>query len=67
MAVAAVVRGRKTCSCSGQMRAEVEAEDGTGRPGAPVEGAPVPVADPVVPANSNLGQDPLIDPDSAAD
>ena len=57
---------RKPMTAAG-LAAEVEAEGGTGRPGAPVEGAPVPVADPVVPANSNLGQDPLIDPDSAAD
>ncbi|MDG2020944.1 MAG: PEGA domain-containing protein [Phycisphaerales bacterium] len=52
---------------SADLASEVEAEDGTGRPGAPVEGAPVPVEDPEAPANSNLGQDPLIDPSSTAD
>jgi hypothetical protein len=46
---------------SADLADEVKAEDGTGSPGAPVEGAPapVPVAEPEVP---DPGQDPSIDP-----
>jgi hypothetical protein len=49
---------------SADLAEEVEAEDGTGRPGAPVEGAPapVPVAEPELPEASVPGQDPSIEP-----
>ena len=53
---------------SSDLAAEVEAADGSGSPGTPVEGAlvPVPVTAPDQPEASDPGQDPLIEPNTPA-